>query len=66
MSQLPIMTIPDMASAAPYILQILLAVVVVLTTIFLSKLYKARIFVRQLQKQGLVGDQNAISIYYVC
>jgi len=39
----------------PGILRIALAVITGLVTVFLIKLYRVRSYIRQLQKQGLVG-----------
>ncbi len=44
------------------LLQIILAVTITLLSIFFTKLYKARSFVRQLQKKGFVREKPANSI----
>lgn len=43
-------------------LQFTLVATIVLFSIFLNKLYKARSFVRQLQRQGFVCEKPATSV----
>lgn len=54
-----IMAGPEMS----FILQAILAVIIVLISIFLVKLYKARSFARQLGKQGFVRENPSNSVF---
>lgn len=54
-----IMAGPEMS----FILQAILAVTIVLISIFLVKLYKARSFARQLGKQGFVREHPSNSVF---
>jgi len=56
------MAMSDVRVVPPSMLPSALAVVAVLVTMFVLRLYKARSFVRRLQQQGLVRRQTLISV----